>query len=94
MRRALPLLIAVGAVAAVLVPYVALGGGSYDPTPVADPCQTLDLRDQGGLHELLDQVVLSALDGAACELGLSREELVISVQDEDSLDAFAAEHDI
>ena len=94
MRRALPLLVAVGAVAAVLVPYVALGGASYDPTPVADPCVQRDWRDPGGVQEVLEQVALSALDGAACELGVSREELVIAVRDEDSLDAFAAEHDL
>ncbi len=94
MRRALPLLIAVGAVAAVLVPYAALGGGSYEPTPVADPCEQRDWRDPGGVQEVLEQVALSALDGAACKLGVSREELVLAVQDEDSLDAFAARHDI
>ena len=94
MRRALPLLVAVGAVAAVLVPYVALGGASYDPTPVADPCAQRDWRDPGGVQEVLEQVALSALDGAACELGVSREELVIAVRDEDSLDDFAAEHDL
>ena len=43
---------------------------------------------------MLEQVALSALDGAACELGVSREELVLAVRDEDSLDAFAAEHGI
>ncbi len=94
MRRWLPLLIAVGAVAAVLVPYVALGGGRYDPTPVADPCVQRDWRDPGGVQEVLEQIALSALDGAACELGVSREELVIAVQDEDSLDALADEHGI
>ena len=94
MKRALPVLVALGAVAAVLVPYVALGGASYDPTPVADPCVQRDWRDPGGVQEVLEQVALSALDGAACDLGVSREELVIAVRDEESLDEFAAEHDI
>jgi hypothetical protein len=94
LRRALPVLVALGAVAAVLVPYVALGGASYDPTPVADPCVGRDWRDPGGVQEVLEQVALSALDGAACDLGVSREELVIAVRDEESLDEFAAEHDI
>jgi hypothetical protein len=93
-RRALPLLVALGAVAAVLVPYLALGGGSFEPTPVADPCATREWRDPGGLQEVLEQVALSALDGAACELGVSREDLVLAVRSEQSLDAFAAEHDI
>ena len=94
MRRAPPLLVAVGAVAAVLVPYLALGGGSFEPTPVADPCVKREWRDPGGLQEVLEQVALSALDGAACELGVAREDLVLAVRDEESLDAFAAEHGI
>jgi hypothetical protein len=92
--RATPILIALAAVAAVVVPYVAFGGGSYEPTPVADPCQKREWRKPGDLQAVLEQVALSALDGAACELGTSREELVLALRDEKSLDAFAAEHHI
>jgi hypothetical protein len=92
--RALPLLVALGAVAAVLLPYLALGGGSYEPAPVADPCVQREWRDPGDLQAVLEQIVLSALDGAACELGVSREDLVLAVRDEESLDAFADEHGI
>lgn len=91
MRRALPLLVAVGLVAAVLVPYLALGGASFEPTAVADPCETRDWREPGGVDEALEQVALSALDGAACELGVSREDLVLAVRSEEALDAFAEE---
>ena len=94
MRRLAPLLMALGAVAAVIGTYAALGGGSYEPTPVADPCRMRDWRDPGGLQEVLEQVALSALDGAACELGVSREELVLALEDDESLDAFAARHGI
>lgn len=94
MSRATPLLVALGAVAAVLVPYLALGGASYEPTPVADPCVVRDWRDPRGVQTVLEQVALSALDGAACELGVSREDLVLAVRDEASLDAFALEHGI
>ena len=94
MNRVAPLLVALAAVAAVVVPYAALGGGSYKPTPVADPCVKREWRSPGGLQAVLEQVALSALDGAACELGTSREELVLALRDEKSLDAFAAEHDI
>jgi len=90
-RRALPLLVAVGLVAAVLVPYLALGGASFEPTAVADPCETRDWREPGGVDEALEQVALSALDGAACELGVSREDLVLAVRSEEALDAFAEE---
>ena len=78
--------------AAVLVPYLALGGASYEPAPVADPCVAREWRDPGDLQAVLEQIVLSALDGAACELGVSREDLVLALRDEASLDAFAAEH--
>ena len=92
MRRALPLLIALGLVAAVVVPYLALGGATYKPTPVADPCQTREWRNPGGLSETLEQIALSALDGVACDLGVSREDLVLALRSEDALDAFAKEH--
>jgi hypothetical protein len=91
-RRALPVLVALAAVAAVVVPYVALGGATYEPAEVADPCVTRDWRDPGNLEEVLEQIVLSALDGAACDLGVSREDLVLAVRSEDALDNFADEH--
>lgn len=94
MRRGLPLLVALGLVAAVLLPYLALGGTSFEPTPVADPCQVRDWRDPGDVDEVLEQIALSALDGAACVLGVSREDLVLAVRNEESLDAFAEENGI
>jgi hypothetical protein len=94
MRRVLPLFVALGLVAAVLLPYLALGGASFEPTPVADPCQARDWRDPGDVDEVLEQIVLSALDGAACALGVSREDLVLAVRNEESLDAFAEENGI
>jgi len=92
--RAAPLVVAIAAVAAVVVPYVALGGGSYEPTPVADPCVKREWRDPGDVQAVLEQVALWGIDGAACELRVAREELVLALRDEKSLDAFAAEHRI
>lgn len=94
MRRPAPFVLALAAVAAVVVPYLALGGASYRPTPVADPCRTREWRNPGGVQEVLEQVALSALDGAACELDVSREDLVLALEDEESLAEFAAEHGI
>ena len=94
MTRAAPLFVAIAAVAAVVVPYVALGGGSFEPTPVADPCVKREWRDPGDLQAVLEQVALWGIDGAACKLGASREELVLALRDETSLDAFAAEHHV
>jgi hypothetical protein len=86
--------LSIGAVVAVVGAYLALGGASYEPAAVADPCVSREWRDPGGLQEVLEQVALSAFDGAACELGVSREELVLALRDEESLDAFAAEHGV
>jgi MFS family permease len=93
-RGARPFLAAGGVAAAVLVPYLALGGASYEPTPVADPCRQREWRDPGDLQAVLEQVALSALDGAACELDVSREDLVLALRSEESLDEFAEERGI
>ena len=94
MRRALPVLVALGLVAAVVVPYLALGGGRFEPTPVADPCEARERPAAEGLGETLEQVALRAVDGVACELGVSREELVLALRSEEALDAFAREQEI
>jgi hypothetical protein len=91
MRRFLPLLAAAGLVAVVLVPYLALGGASYEPAPVADPCAERDRPDAEGLGETIERIGLRAVDGVACELGVSREELVLALRSEAALDAFSDE---
>jgi hypothetical protein len=92
--RALPLLVAVGLVAAVVVPYLALGGASFKPTPVADPCEARGGRDSTGVDEVIEQIALSAVDGVACKLGVSREDLVLALRNEDAFTTFANEHGI
>jgi hypothetical protein len=92
--RRSPLVVATVLSMGLALVYVALGGGRYEPMSVADPCQTREWRDPGGLQEVLEQVVLSGLDGAACELGVSREELVLALRDEAALDRFAARNGI
>ena len=89
LNRSLPLLAALAVSALVVGTYAALGGASYEPTPVAKPCAAHAWRP-GGLQTVLEQVVLSALDGAACTLGVSREDLVLALRNEKALDAFAA----
>jgi hypothetical protein len=93
-RRFAPFLVTCGLVAAVVVPYVALGGGSYEPTPVADPCDPRERPDAEGLGETIERIALTAVDGVACELGVSREDLVLALRSEDAFDAFAAENEI
>ena len=94
MRRALPLLTAVRLVAVVVVPYLALGGGSFEPTPVADPCERRDRPVAEGLGETIERIALAAVDGVACELGVSREDLVLALRSEEALAAFSAEQGI
>jgi hypothetical protein len=91
MRRFTPLLVSVGLVLAVVVPYLALGGGRFEPTPVADPCEARERPDADGLAETLEAIALAGVDGVACELGVSREELVLALRSEEALADFSAE---
>jgi hypothetical protein len=79
---------------ALVAAYLALGGASYAPAKAADPCAPRDWRDPGGLSEVAEQIVLSALDGAACELEVPREEVVLAFAGRDELERFAREQEI
>lgn len=81
---------AIGLVAA----YISLGGGDYEPTAVTDPCEPREWREPSGIEESAQQFGLSALDGAACELGVSRETLAAALATESSRERFAAEYGI
>lgn len=74
--------------------YVALGGSDYQPTAVADPCEPREWRAPEGIEESAEQFALSALDGAACELRVSRETLTVALATEGSRARFAAEYGI
>jgi hypothetical protein len=90
-RRFAPLLVSFGLVLLVVVPYLALGGGRFEPTPVADPCESRQRPGADGLAETLEAVVLAGVDGVACELGVSREELVLALRSEETLADFSEE---
>jgi hypothetical protein len=90
-RRFAPLLVSLGLVLAVVVPYLALGGGRFEPAPVADPCEARERPDAGGLAETLEAIALAGVDGVACELGVSREELVLALRSEEALAEFSDE---
>jgi hypothetical protein len=74
--------------------YLALGGASYAPAKVADPCVQRDWRNPNGFQEVAEQIVLSAVDGAACDLHVSREDMVLALANRDSREQFAREHGI
>jgi hypothetical protein len=74
--------------------YLALGGSDYQPTPVQDPCEEREWRAPDGVEESAEQFALSALDGAACELQVTRETLAVALAGEESRLEFAEEYGI
>jgi hypothetical protein len=85
---------AVAASALLIVAYMLAGGGSYEPTAVADPCEAREWREPEGVEESAQQFALSALDGAACELGVSREALAVALATPESRAEFATRYGI
>ena len=89
-RRSRLLIGASAAAAALLViAYLAAGGASYEPAKVQDPCQPREWRSPDTLQEIAEQFSLSALDGAACELHVSRETLARALATPESRKRFA-----
>jgi hypothetical protein len=82
------------AAAGLVVAYLALGGATYAPAKVADPCAQRDSRDPSGFQEVAEQVVLTALDDIACELGVTREEVVLGLASGESFESFARDHGV
>jgi hypothetical protein len=71
-------LLVIGAIVASLAlvgAYLAAGGSSYQPEKVQDPCKPRPWSNPQSLGEIANQFSISALDGAACKLGVSRETL-------------------
>lgn len=77
-----------------VVIYLVAGGSSYSPAKVQDPCKHREWTEPGTLQEVAQQFSLSALDGAACELGVSREELARALPNEESRQRFLDEYGI
>jgi hypothetical protein len=87
------LLIAVSlaASAALVGAFLALGGSSYAPAKVRDPCKPRHWRTGGGLQQSAEQFTLSALDGTACELHVSRETLLVALATPQGRERFAGD---
>lgn len=86
--------IAVAASVALIGAYLAAGGSSYAPAKTQDPCKPRPWRNPEGIEQLAQQLSLSALDGAACELGVSRETLATALASPQARDRFARERGI
>ena len=67
------------AAAILLTVELATGGISYGSGTVANPCRPRPRFPEGGIDGTIQQIVLDGLDGAACRLDTTREELVLSL---------------
>ncbi len=74
--------------------YLAAGGASYAPAKTADPCKHRPWGNPEGLEQIAQQFTLSALDGAACQLGVSREELAQALASDEAREKFGDRYDI
>ena len=69
--------------------YAAAGGASYEPVKVQNPCEPrAETKTSGGLEGLAEEFTLSALDGAACRLGVSRERLARALASKQARERF------
>jgi hypothetical protein len=68
-------------VAAAILVAVELGMGAIDTgSAVANPCKARQPFPGGGIDATIQRIVLNGLDGAACRLHTTREELVLSLR--------------
>jgi hypothetical protein len=90
------LLIVGSIVASVLLvgAYLAAGGSSYEPEKVQDPCKPRAWSDPQNLSQLANQFTNSALDGAACQLGVSREALARALATPEARERFTERYGI
>ena len=72
---------------ALIAGYVALGGGDFEPSRPPDPCAARPAAPAGtdSLTGTLQRVGLTALAGAACDLGVSRERLLLALSGDEDL---------
>ena len=71
---------------ALVAGYVALGGGDFEPAKPPPACSARAQDASGGVTGTLQRVALNALAGSACELGVSRERLLLSLSGEGEID--------
>lgn len=74
--------------------YLAAGGASYTPEKTQNPCKPRPWRDPGNLQQIAEQFSLSALDGAACKLGVSREVLARALATKEARERFTERYGI
>jgi hypothetical protein len=90
-------LLVIASIAASLVlvgAYLAAGGSSYEPEKVQDPCQPRPWSNPQTLGQIANQFTISALDGAACKLGVSREALARALASPEGRERFTKRYGI
>ena len=96
-NRSRGLFLVVGAVVVSLIlvgAYLAAGGSSYTPETVQNPCEPRPWSNPQGLGEIANQFTVSALDGAACKLGVSREALARALATPEGRERFKEKYGI
>jgi hypothetical protein len=77
---AVAVLVALFVAAGALVAFeLANGAADAGALAVGDPCEPREAYPGEGLDAVIQRIVLDGLDGAACELGTTREQLVLSL---------------
>lgn len=95
MRRAWAWPLVAVVISAVLIGwYVAAGGRDFKPSADPNPCVPRQWAETHGMSDVLQQVTLSALNGAACSLHVNQYDLALAFTSTDRLSAFGREHDI
>jgi hypothetical protein len=93
-RGTLLVVLAIMASLALVGAYLAAGGASYEPAKTQDPCKPRPWRNPESLEQIAEQFSLSALDGAACQLGVSRETLARALATPESRERFTQRYGI
>ena len=90
-------LLVIGAVVASLALfgiYLGAGGSSYTAEATQNPCKHRAWTNPQSLGQIANQFSISALDGAACELGVSREALARALTSEANRERFSKRYGI
>jgi hypothetical protein len=79
---------------ALVAAYLAAGGSSYEPEKIQDPCQPRAWSNPQTLGQIANQFTNSALDGAACQLGVTREALARALATPEGRERFSKRYGI
>jgi hypothetical protein len=74
--------------------YLLAGGRDYKPSADPNPCVPRKWAVTHGTSDVLQQITLSALYGAACDLHVNQYDLALAFTSQDRLSQFGNEHHI